>query len=220
MQNKRLVVCKTCGTTISKNAKVCPRCGAKNSKPIYDRWWFWTIIIIFIMASMGNSSGEDNSNSNSSTVLDNTEIKQAVEKQEIETDNEIENTEPPFSKEDCVEFDYKTYARNPDNYVGNAVKVRVEVAQIMDGGLFNSDFKYYRCYAYDESQEYLKTDYDKIYLIYDYRGENSEKILDGDIIEVYGNFKGAENVTYALTKTKGEVLAINMFDSILIETED
>lgn len=44
--NKRMKSCKTCGTQIAKNAKVCPSCGAKNKKNIFKRVWFWFLCII------------------------------------------------------------------------------------------------------------------------------------------------------------------------------
>ena len=49
-----LKLCKTCGATIAKNAKRCPKCGAKNKKPIYKRVWFWIIAVIFGWWLVGN----------------------------------------------------------------------------------------------------------------------------------------------------------------------
>ena len=39
-------LCKLCGATIAKNAKRCPKCGKKQAKPIYDRGYFWVIVVI------------------------------------------------------------------------------------------------------------------------------------------------------------------------------
>ena len=44
-----LKLCKTCGATIAKNAKRCPKCGAKNKKPIYNRVWFWVLIVFVLL---------------------------------------------------------------------------------------------------------------------------------------------------------------------------
>lgn len=46
---KKMKKCSTCGTDIANNAKVCPKCGAKNKKPIYLRGWFIILAIIVIM---------------------------------------------------------------------------------------------------------------------------------------------------------------------------
>lgn len=48
--SKKLINCKVCGEEIAKAAKSCPKCGAKNKKPIFKRLWFWLIIIVAIGA--------------------------------------------------------------------------------------------------------------------------------------------------------------------------
>lgn len=53
--NPHLTTCKSCGTQIAKNAKVCPACGAKNGKPIYKKWWFWVILIVIICGIGGTN---------------------------------------------------------------------------------------------------------------------------------------------------------------------
>ena len=55
--NNQMGVCKACGHEIAKSAKVCPQCGAKNKKPVFTKWWFWFIIVMFIGAVAG-SAGE------------------------------------------------------------------------------------------------------------------------------------------------------------------
>ena len=46
----RMKKCKTCGQDIAKDAVTCPKCGAKNKKPFYRRWWFWLPIILVLLA--------------------------------------------------------------------------------------------------------------------------------------------------------------------------
>ena len=58
--NKKLINCKTCGEEIAKSAKSCPKCGAKNKKPIFKKWWFWLIVAVFIIGvASGGSDTED-----------------------------------------------------------------------------------------------------------------------------------------------------------------
>ncbi len=56
--------CKKCGTEITVSGqKVCANCGAKLTKPFYQKWWFWAIIvfiIIIIAASGSDDSSSDN----------------------------------------------------------------------------------------------------------------------------------------------------------------
>ena len=40
--------CVTCGADIASSAKACPKCGAKNKKPVFLRGWFIMIAIIAI----------------------------------------------------------------------------------------------------------------------------------------------------------------------------
>lgn len=48
-KHPKMVICRNCGASIPKQAKICPSCGAKNKKPFYQRWWFILIIIIVII---------------------------------------------------------------------------------------------------------------------------------------------------------------------------
>ena len=62
----KIISCKTCGAEIAASAKTCPHCGAKNIKPIFKKWWFWVIIVIFIGA-IGSSGGSSSSGTSTST---------------------------------------------------------------------------------------------------------------------------------------------------------
>lgn len=50
--------CSVCGAEMASNAKACPKCGAKNKKPIYKKWWFWVIIAAIILGIIGNIGGD------------------------------------------------------------------------------------------------------------------------------------------------------------------
>lgn len=57
----KMTNCKACGEEIAKSAKSCPKCGAKNKKPIFKKWWLWLIVIVlaFAACSGGGGSVED-----------------------------------------------------------------------------------------------------------------------------------------------------------------
>ena len=59
-------ICKACGNRISKTDKFCNVCGAKNTKPLYKRIWFW--VIIFIVLTIGHSFSNSNSDSTSEST--------------------------------------------------------------------------------------------------------------------------------------------------------
>lgn len=54
----KLINCKSCGNEIASNAKACPKCGAKNSKPFYKKIWFWVLVVIIIAAIAGSGSNK------------------------------------------------------------------------------------------------------------------------------------------------------------------
>lgn len=62
------MVCPACGNEeINEKMKKCPKCGFKLPKPIYKKWWFWTVIVIgvLIIAGAGSNSGSGSSTNNS-----------------------------------------------------------------------------------------------------------------------------------------------------------
>lgn len=51
----KLTTCKACGAEIATNAKACPKCGAKNKKPLYKRWWFDCLILVIVISIIGGT---------------------------------------------------------------------------------------------------------------------------------------------------------------------
>jgi RNA polymerase subunit RPABC4/transcription elongation factor Spt4 len=45
---EKMIKCHACNKEIASSAKTCPSCGAKQKKPIFKKWWFWVLVIIFI----------------------------------------------------------------------------------------------------------------------------------------------------------------------------
>ena len=56
MANK-MINCKSYGAEIAASAKTCPKCGAKNKKPIYKKWWFYVLVLLIVAAVAGGSGG-------------------------------------------------------------------------------------------------------------------------------------------------------------------
>lgn len=42
----KLKKCPVCGGEMASSARACPKCGAKNKKPVYLRWWFIALVIL------------------------------------------------------------------------------------------------------------------------------------------------------------------------------
>ncbi len=66
----KMTSCKACGAEIAASAKSCPKCGAKNKKPIWKRVWVWIlagIILFAVIGGMGGNSDTDNSDASINT---------------------------------------------------------------------------------------------------------------------------------------------------------
>lgn len=79
------MVCPNCGKEISAS-RFCPECGIelngssyvethekRPKKPIFKRWWFWVIVFVILLASIGSKVGEDSQHSIDHNEDDNTQ---------------------------------------------------------------------------------------------------------------------------------------------------
>lgn len=113
MGNK-MVKCKTCGADIAASARVCPACGAKNSKPIYKRWWFWVIAVIFLFSIIPGKSDSQTAAQNTSTAsVTSASDTQAASSAPNTTDESKEETQP---KNDNVSTEYKNALKKAKIY--------------------------------------------------------------------------------------------------------
>jgi len=130
--------------------------------------------------------------------------KDEAESKESNTNKKNEETEEEF-KAACKEYAYKEIARNPKNFVGEKIVLTVKVYQILEGGLWGEE-EYYRAYTNDEYGLWLGDEY----IIYDDRLNDDTKVLQDDILKVYGTVAGVKEITRALTGVTEEIPAINM----------
>ncbi len=107
----------------------------------------------------------------------------------------------------CKKYKYKDLLRNPDDYIGKRIKIKAKIYQVMDGGWFD-DGIYYRCYTDNDGYDVY---FDDEYYIADARTDKDAKLLNDDIITIYGEYIGSESLTRALTGTQDEIPKINMF---------
>lgn len=107
------------------------------------------------------------------------------------------------------EFSYKDLMRYPEEYKGELVTIDLKISQTMDYSR-----KYYRCYADKNGRNAY---YGDEYYVSDYRTTDDTKLLDEDIIRVYGTFDGLEVITRALTSTSEEIPKIKMLYAEIID---
>lgn len=162
--SKKIINCKACGAEIAKSAKTCPHCGAKNKKSLFKRLWFWLIVVAVLFVSCVGSSEPAGP---AQPELSEVEYKAACEK---------------------IEFD--TLARNPENYSGNLYTFTGEVVQVLDSGSHWELRVNVTPVTYDDGDvAYYE---DTIYVYY-YPSEGEDKILEEDIITIYGQCAGEES---------------------------
>ena len=193
-------------------------------------------VFIFVIAfSLIGDSGS----SNSSNVEESTQIVSEIEskseneadaKNDSKDDSKSESTEKKEDKEDkkesskpkkeksekairkefidsCEELNYKKIARNPDDYIGKNFKVNVQISSISEETWLTDS--YMKAYTDDGSGYY----FDKMIYIFDDQDENSSyylKVLEDDVITVYGTFEGMEDTKNYLNGETSKDIALHM----------
>lgn len=208
MAKSKMTTCKHCGAEIAASAKVCPQCGGKNKPPIYKRWWFIAIIVLIALSAIGGSSSSSDSTAISS---------KATSKASESTASSVASVVPEISEDDykaeCQSVDYKELCRYPEKYEGTKIAVKVKVSQIIDANFSGSE-KAWRTYTDNSGYGFYADDE---YYMLDKRGDDAVKILEDDIITVYGEFTGLEKITRALTSTTDELPRIEVKYADLVE---
>lgn len=95
---------------------------------------------------------------------------------------------------DCKSIDYKSIARNPQKYVGKAVKFKGQVQQVID-----IDSKREALMVYVDPDEYGNYQ-NPIYVIH--QKNNESRILEKDIITIYGTVSQLETYTTVMGDEK------------------
>lgn len=208
MAKSKMTTCKHCGAEIAASAKVCPQCGGKNKPPIYKRWWFIAIIVLIVLSAIGGSGSSSDSSASSS---------KETSKASASAASSVASVVPEINEDDykaeCQTVDYKELCRYPEKYEGTKIVVKVKVSQIIDANFSGSE-KAWRTYT-DTSGYGFYAD-DEYYML-DKRGGDAVKILDDDIITVYGEFTGLEKITRALTSTTDELPCIEVKYADLVD---
>jgi hypothetical protein len=208
--------CQNCGNEFEAN--FCPDCGAKAEseppmqpqpqpqaqqqyyqppkKSTGSKWWIWLLVgigvVIFLLSRAAGG------------------------KQAYQPSAATQEPTPAVSEEDfrasCETLDYKSLLRNPDEYIGKNVTVTVKISQVLSETY--GDEKYYRCYTDDSGSGFY---YDDEYYIADDRYDGTPKLLEDDIITIYGTYEGIETITRAIGGTSDEVPQISMKYVTLVE---
>lgn len=155
-----------------------------------------------------------------------TEENEDVEETETDTSDFSSNSKDSFvaSCSDLKE-NYKSILRNPSDYEGNNYSITCYISDVRESW----GTKYYIAYYidldeaqqkvddgwYDSIEEALEYGYDMDYSVwlFDDRNEDSDdyvKILDGDIVTIYGTFTGTTESKNSLTRETGEEMSLHI----------
>lgn len=112
----------------------------------------------------------------------------------------------------CTSISYTQLARNPYMYVGVDYKFTGEVIQVTNGNNNNIEM---RVNVTPKRYEYINETYyeDTMYVTYQYSSSYESKILEGDIITMYGTFWGIQEYISIL----GAKIAIPRLDAKYID---
>ena len=144
---------------------------------------------------------DENAEVETETHIDETEVKGT----EIasETEKQVSETMEEY-KASCQEYNYKDVLRNPENYIGQRVKITAKVYSVHDKSWLNP-VKYYFAYTNDEYDMWIGDEYG----IFDYRDDGEFKILEDDIIAIYGEISEPQETTSLIVNSE-ELFCIDM----------
>lgn len=218
MAKDKMTTCKHCGQEIAASAKICPHCGGKNKPPIYKRGWFIALIVLIILYAIGSSDSSSNTASSTSTSASSTKAEVSNSSSSVTVSSSVESdsstseipSTPTLSEDEyraeCETVKYKDLCRYPDQYAGKKITITGKVQQIMDANWLSSD-KAWRVQTDNDGYGYYLDDE---YYAIDKRPSDAIKVLQDDIVVIYGEFTGTTNVTRALTNTTDEIPCIDV----------
>lgn len=152
----------------------------------------------------------------SSPSVDDHDAEQIMAEQPM-VKEQAEIAKKPPTKDEIAELvamaSYKDLLRTPDDYVDQYVVATVKISQILDGGWLD-DNVYYFGYTDNDGYELY---FDDEYCFLDKRVDDTTKLLEDDILKVYGKFTGLQTFKRALTKVDAELPRVEMLYVEIIE---
>lgn len=164
--DKNMIFCSKCGVRYSKKLGKCPQCGKKCPRPIYNKWWFWCFVVFVVLFLYANLNPVSEMPSTPSSEI---------------------NEQPSMSKEEyidkCEEISYTDVARTPNAHIGKYAVFTGKVIQIQENGN-------YIMLRVNVSEGKYGLWEDTIYIDYQRKSNNENRILENDIVTIYGKMNG------------------------------
>lgn len=198
----------------------------------------WVIVVIVVLclavfAAANNNDESSKNNSEQTAASENTENPNTdtktekpddskkqnddLEKQDDDSEKEEKTSEITLKeiKAQAKKLNYKAVMRNPEEYKGKYFYVKVKIFSVENGSFFSGYDKAYKAYTNDKYDMWLG---DMIYLLDNRDTESKDyvKILEDDIVKVYGRFDELVETKNALNGSKSEEMSLQLLYTELI----
>lgn len=204
--------CSHCGNKIPLVAKICPHCKTsftpkKASKKqllfVICIMLFWIFVILSIFGKNTNTI-QSGDTSQSLTQTDEIQNKAAEEKEGTEN-------APVFNPDEyrasCQKKDYTDICRNPKMYEGTQIVFKGKVIQVQE----RSKYCTYRIAT--KEVQYLGYTDNIFYVEYKRESDDESRILENDMVTIYGELKGLKKYTTVL----GSQIQIPYVNAVIID---
>ena len=161
--------------------------------------------LLIIGNALGTSVISDSESTDTNTVVENT-ASDYIEPTVTEAPTEVPMETEEEYKASCQEYKYKDVLRNPEDYVGQRVVVTVEISSVHSKDVL-TPIKYY--FANAETEPGSGYYWGDEYGIFDKRYDESLKLLDEDVIKVWGEISEPKE-TSSLIVNSEELFCIDM----------
>ena len=172
---------------------------------------FFVIMCILAFATSGEEEDDTEINNNKVVVENVNEENNVIQNEKMKNTEEPVTTEEPIETEEeykasCQEYNYKDVLRNPDDYIGKRIFITIEISSVFSED-WSTPIKYY--FGNSKSSEDSEYYYGDRYAVFDYRYDNSLKLLQDDVITVWGEISKPQETTSLIVNSE-ELFCIDM----------
>ena len=201
--------CKYCRMEIDSKAKICPHCRKKQKSGI-GIFLTWTFIGLFSLTALVVWVYYQSTDSGSSSSSSSYSSSSSTKKQRTTFDKYAADKSKDEIKEMCSkEADYKDFLRNSSSHFGSFIHYKGKVSQKIK----NNGDPFFRITSVNWMD-------DEEFVMFDMRSTQVPTMIEGDIVEIWGMYKGTVEVERALTGNAVDVPSVDIFLVEICEEEE
>lgn len=166
-------------------------------KPFYKKWWFWVIVVVIVISIGAGSARNENSSKDTDNKETTTVSTGAVETTTVQpTTKAKKKVSAKAYKNNCKTLSFKDLSRNPDKHKGEKLKYTGKVIQVQEDEHWLDDNTTVDLRINVTKDEYGLWD-DTIFATVELP-KNADRILEDDIITIWGECDGKYSYTSVL----------------------